>query len=148
MEMVSRLTSGISPNKEDAIETIIERRSVSRFLFSSDDKISLTLEDRNKNILKADILNLSEEGLGLNFKINPTPALKPGDRFYILEIKGLPSSEFLRSIEMEVKWILRYQPTRGARSGCEFTNNSEMLRKNIRKLINEQISKRAKNTEG
>jgi hypothetical protein len=83
----------------------------------------------------------------LNFKINPIPALKPKDRFYIIEVKGLPSSEFLRSIEMEVKWILRYSPTRGARSGCEFTNNSETLRNNIKKLIDEQLSKRTKNTE-
>lgn len=130
-----------------SIETRIERRRVSRFLFSSDHKINLTLEDRNKNILRADILNLSEEGLGLNFKINPNPALKPGDHFYILEIKGLPLSEFLRSVEMEVKWILRYHPVRGARSGCEFIKKSEMLRKNIRKLIDEQIVTRVKNTE-
>jgi len=83
----------------------------------------------------------------LNFKINPSPSPKPGDRFYIIEIKGLSSSEFLRSVEMEVKWILRYHPIRGARSGCEFINHSEMLGKNIRKLIDEQISERAKHTE-
>ena len=82
----------------------------------------------------------------MNFKVNTNPSLKPGDRFYILEIKGLPSSEFLRSIEMEVKWILRYNPAKGTRSGCEFTKNTEMLRKNIRNLIDEQISNRAKNT--
>lgn len=82
----------------------------------------------------------------MNFKINPSPALKPGDRFYILEVIGLPSSDFLRSIEMEVKWILRYNPTKGARSGCEFAKKTDLLRKNIRDLIDEQVSSRAKNS--
>jgi len=48
---------------------------------------------------------------------------------------------------MEVKWILRYHPTRGARSGCEFSKNTEMLRKNIKKLIDEQIAGRGKHKE-
>lgn len=83
---------------------------------------------------------MSEDGIGFSFKINPNPSLKIGDRFFIKGIKGLNSADFLIDVEMEIKWILRYNPQRGARSGCEFFRKSEVLKENIRRFIDNQIA--------
>jgi len=83
---------------------------------------------------------MSEDGIGFSFKKNPNPSLKIGDRFSIKEIKGLKSADFLIDVEMEIKWILRYNPQRGARSGCEFFRKSEVLKENIRRFIDHQLA--------
>ncbi len=101
------------------------------------------MRDHKDAVVISEILNISEEGLGFSFKINPNPSLKTGDRFFIKEIKGLKSADFLINVEMEIKWILRYNPQRGARSGCEFFRKSEVLSEKIRRFIDHQLAQNA-----
>lgn len=128
---------------EVIIETTTERRRLKRFLFPDDSEITACISIRGQEdaVVISDILNISEEGLGFSFKINPTPSLKIGDRFVIKEIKGLHSADFLIDVEMEIKWILRYNPQRGARSGCEFARQSEVLSEKIRRFIDNQMAR-------
>jgi len=99
------------------------------------------LRGQEDEIIVSDILNLSEDGLGFSFKINPNPSLKTGDRFFIKKIEGLEAVDFLLGVEMEIKWILRYNPRHGARSGCAFARKSEVLRENIRRFIDIQMAR-------
>ncbi|MBA4367662.1 MAG: hypothetical protein C0403_08490 [Desulfobacterium sp.] len=124
------------------METQTERRRIKRFLFPDNAEVSasLSMRDQKDAVVISEILNISEEGLGFSFKINPNPSLKTGDRFFIKEIKGLKSADFLIDVEMEIKWILRYNPQRGARSGCEFSRQSEVLSEKIRRFIDHQIA--------
>lgn len=135
---------------EAIIETDTERRRVKRFLFPDDCKITARISIRGQEdaVVVSDILNISEDGLGFSFKINPNPSLKPGDRFVIKEIRGFDSAEFLIGVEMEIKWILRYNPQRGARSGCEFAKKSEVLREKIRRLVDHQMARSLDNEDG
>jgi hypothetical protein len=130
------------PKKEDIVENITERRSVKRFLFPGDTEVtaSLSIRDQEDAIVISDILNLSEDGLGFSFKIDPNSLFKKGDRFIIKEISGLSSADFLLGVEMEIKWLLRYNPQRGARCGCEFARKSEVLKKNIRRFIDVKMT--------
>lgn len=127
---------------EVIIETQAERRRVKRFLFPDDAEITASISIRGQEDAEvvSDILNLSEDGLGFSFRINPSPSLKIGDRFFIKEISGLSSADFLVGVEMEIKWILRYNPQRGARSGCEFARKSEVLREKIRRFVDSQMA--------
>ncbi|MFH2065864.1 MAG: PilZ domain-containing protein [Pseudomonadota bacterium] len=128
---------------EAIIETDTERRRVKRFLFPDDSDITARISIRGQEdaVVISDILNISEDGLGFSFKVNPNPSLKTGDRFVIKEIKGFDSAEFLVGVEMEIKWILRYNPQRGARSGCEFAKKSEVLREKVRRLVDHQMAR-------
>ena len=128
---------------EVIIETNTERRHVKRFLFPDNSAITAGISIRGQEdaIVISDILNISEDGLGFSFQINPNPSLKTGDRFVIKEIKGLHTVDFLIGVEMEIKWILRYNPLRGARSGCEFARQSEVLREKIRRFIDHQMAR-------
>jgi len=120
-----------------------ERRSVKRFLFPGEIGItaSISLQGQEDAMMVSDILNLSEDGLGFSFKVNPNPSLKTGDRFIIKEIEGIESADFLLGVELEIKWILRYNPRHGARSGCAFARKSEVLRENIRRFIDIQMAR-------
>ena len=127
---------------EVIIETHTERRRVKRFLFPDDAEITacISIRGQEDGEVVSDILNLSEDGLGFSFRINPSPSLKIGDRFFIKEISGLSEVDFLVGVEMEIKWILRYNPQRGARSGCEFARKSEVLREKIRRFVDSQMA--------
>ncbi len=87
----------------------------------------------------AEIINLSEEGMGFIFRNKPSLNLYEGRRFILKEIQGNQSLRFLTGIEMEIKWIIGYHPSRGIRLGCVFSQITETVRDKIRQSINRQI---------
>jgi len=118
-----------------------ERRQFSRLLFFDEKRISVTLRssDLSETSFKADIMNLSEEGMGLRFMEREAASVCEGEHLYIVEISGQHQLSFLKIVETKVKWILEYKPSRGIRAGCKFMNLSEDTRNKIRTFISSQI---------
>ncbi len=118
-----------------------EKRQFSRLLFSDENRISVILRssDLSETSLKADIMNLSEGGIGLRFMEREAASVCEGENLYIAEISGQYQLSFLKTVETKVKWILEYKPSRGIRAGCEFMNFPEDTRNKIRTFINSQI---------
>lgn len=124
-----------------------ERRQYSRLLFSDEKRVTAVFRspDLSEINLKADIVNLSEGGIGLRFREREAASVCAGELLYIADINDHPQLAFLKTVEAKVKWILDYQPSRGIRSGCDFLNLPDDIRKKIKKFINNQIEFRKVN---
>ena len=131
------------------MNTKAERRQFERFLFSNDSIVTakLNLFDNDDTSLVADITNLSEEGLGLNFGTTLSAPLCEGDWIVLKQIEGLPELKFLAGIEMKLKWIMRYNPSRGTRFGCVFANISPAVKEQIKQFIHMQIDQKLSDTQ-
>lgn len=131
------------------MKTNVERRQFERFLFSGESNASVTLNlcDNDSNSIIADITNLSEEGLGLIFGATLPTILCEGDWIILKRIDGLPELKFLTGLEMKLKWIMRYSPSRGTRFGCVFANISPAVKKQIRQFIHARIDRKLNLTE-
>ena len=125
------------------MNTKTERREFERFLFPKEWNVTakLNLFDNNDIAIDADITNLSEEGLGLNFGNTLPISLCEGDWILLKGIEGLPELKFLAGIEMKLKWMMSYKPSRGTRLGCLFANISPVAKEQIRQFVYTQIDK-------
>ena len=103
--------------------------------------------DNDDTFVVADITNLSEEGLGLNFRTNLPPSLCEGDIVVLTKIEGLPELNFLVGVEIKFKWIMSYNSSRATRSGCVFVNISPATIKQIKQFIHIQINQKLNHTE-
>jgi len=131
------------------MNTIAERRQFDRFLFSKEWNVTakLNLFDGDDTSVVADITNLSEEGLGLNFKNNLLHPLCEGDRAVLIKIEGMPELRFLVGVEMKLQWIIIYNSSRGTPAGCLFDNISPAIREQIRKFICTRIDQNLSDKE-
>jgi c-di-GMP-binding flagellar brake protein YcgR len=118
-----------------------ERRRFKRVLFSIEEGIegNFTPSGLKSEVITASILNLSEGGLGLNFKNTDTDSIREGDHFILKNISGPEALQAITDIEAEIMWILPYHPSRGLRSGCRFLNISHSEKEHIQKFVNTWI---------
>ncbi len=122
----------------------IEKRQYERFLFSSDVSVlaTLTSTDSHKKMYVAEIKNLSKGGMGLKFNNVSPDTIHEGGHFIITKIDGIESLQFLTTIKVVIRWIMNYKPSLGIRSGCEFLNISDSVRKEIGQYINIEIDRK------
>ena len=60
-------------------------------------------------------------------------------------LKGIESPtelKFLAGLEVKLKWIMNYSPSRGTRFGCLFANISPAAKEQIRQFISSRIDKK------
>jgi c-di-GMP-binding flagellar brake protein YcgR len=126
-----------------------ERRQFERFLFSSESnvKVKLNLFDNDDTSIVADITNLSEEGLGLSFGNTLPVSLCEGDWIMLKRVEGPLELKLLAGLEMKLKWIMSYNPSRGTRFGCLFANISPAAKEQIRKFICTRIDQNLNDKE-
>jgi hypothetical protein len=126
------------------MNTKAERRQFERYLFPNNSNIKaiLNLFDDDNTAIVADITNLSEEGLGLIFS-DPIPmSLCEGDWIMLKGTEGLPELKYLAGLEMKLKWVMSYNPSRGTPFGCLFANISPAAKEEIRQFIHERINQK------
>lgn len=118
-----------------------EKREFRRLLLSADDKTVavFSLTSYSEEIIRADIVNLSEGGMGLKFRMRETGIIHEGDFLKLEELIGIAPLGALSGTEMEIRWVLHYQPSRGVRAGCQFVNLSADKQKLIREYITERV---------
>ena len=129
------------------MNTQAERRRFERFLFSSESnaKAKLNLFDDNNVAIVAEITNLSEEGMGLTYGNTLPVSLSEGDWIMLKGIESPPELKFLAGLEVKLRWIMNYSPSRGTRFGCLFANISPAAREQIRQFISSRIDKKLNN---
>ena len=129
------------------MNTQVERRRYERFLFSSESnaKAKLNLFDDNNVAIVAEITNLSEEGMGLIYGNALPVSLSEGDWIMLKGIESPPELKFLAGLEVKLKWIMSYSPSRGTRFGCLFANISPAAKEQIRQFIGSRIEQKLNN---
>ena len=130
------------------MSTQVERRQFERFLFSSESnaKAKLNLFDDDNVAIVADITNLSEEGMGLTYGNKLPVSLSEGDWIMLKGIESPPELKFLAGLEMKLRWIMNYSPSRGTRFGCLFANISPTAKEQIKQFISSRIDQKLSNT--
>jgi len=131
------------------MNTQAERRQCERFLFYSESnvKAKLNLFDDDDVSIVADVTNLSEEGMGLSFGNTLPVSLCEGDWIMLKGIQGLPELQFLAGLEMKLRWIMNYSPSRGTRFGCLFANIFPAAKEQIRQFIHTRIDQKLNDTK-
>jgi len=126
------------------METGKERRRFERFLFGADQRVTGDFKSLSTSLktLNAEILNLSEGGMGLKFGPDAVDVANMGDQFSIQIIHGLGAFEFMAGMEISLRWVLGYKPERGLRVGCEFVHPKSDIQEEIRRFINHQIQQK------
>jgi len=114
-----------------------ERRLFERVFFSSKDAIKGTfnLPDPYKGSAEATIMDISEDGMGVTFLKKDCPPFNNGDRIVLKGILNMDSLDFLKDIEMEIRWVLSHRSLEHIALGCRIIDISEEIRLNLKKVI-------------
>lgn len=114
-----------------------ERRSSQRIFFSIEDGIKgvFAFQDHQKGLFTANIINISEGGLGLALSKDKKDRIDKGDYVILTHIMGIQGLESLANVEAEIRWILDNPSFEFVGFGCGFLNTPEPLRDAIRVFI-------------
>lgn len=82
------------------------------------------------------IANLSEGGVGLIAKKELVQAINVNDILILDKIVGVYELDFVKNIELEVKWLMVTQIMENAGVGCSFTNISNSVKAKLLAFIN------------
>lgn len=86
--------------------------------------------------LHAIILDLSPGGVGMSIKKEKeTSPVVMSERVLLRETRGIRELQFMKNIEMKIRWVQNYDSLQHILFGCEFIDASEDFRKNIREFI-------------
>jgi c-di-GMP-binding flagellar brake protein YcgR len=114
-----------------------EKRRYQRIFFSIEDSIKgiFAFSNHQKGLLTANIINISEGGLGLALNKDKKDRINKGDYVILTHIMGIQGLESLTNVEAEIKWILDNPSLEFIGCGCEFLNVPESQRDMIRIFI-------------
>ena len=114
-----------------------ERRRYQRIFFSMEDGVKgiFAFPDHQKGLLTANIINISEGGLGLALNRDKRDRIHKGDYVILTHIIGIQGLESLTNAEAEIRWILDNPSLEFIGFGCEFLNAPESQRNAIRIFI-------------
>ena len=128
-----------------------ERRRCKRIFFSLEEGVKGTFafSDRQKGILMAQIINVSEDGLGLTISKDDKKRIDKGDHLILSHIIGIKGLEPLLNVEAEIKWILDNPALDCIGIGCEILYPPDVVRRKIRTCIDSfSMGKHGKPPEG
>ena len=119
------------------VDEIQEKRGFQRIFFSIEDGIKgiFVFPDHQRGLLTANIINISEGGLGLALSKHKKDKIQKGDYVILAHIMGIQGLESLTNVETEIKWILDNPSLEFVGFGCEFLNAPESQRDAIRIFI-------------
>ena len=111
----------------------IERRKFDRAVFKLDDGVKgfFTMAKVSEQPVIGYILNLSMGGLYFTPSTGYTEAVKQHDNLTLLQIKALPTLEFLTNIDLRVKYVFNPGMLERIGIGCEFINVPDSSRRQI-----------------
>ena len=114
-----------------------KKRKHKRIFFSGKDGITgeLTIGPPEK-MITADILNISESGVGFSIYRDEDIPISKGSQFVLKQIKGSPALAFVREVKTEIKWIFNHPGFKHVGFGCEFKNTPDIIVHKLRDYIN------------
>ena len=121
-----------------------EKRRFHRFLFSKTDRAIaiLDLPKYSAEGIRADILNLSEGGVGLRFSDRESSFIYAGDDIVFDKVTGIDALNLLNGMRAEIKWVLDHKSTKSLRAGCEFAGIDDNQREALRRFIEERMAEK------
>lgn len=128
-----------------------ERRRNQRIFFSIEDGIKgiFAFSDHHRGLLTANIINISEGGLGLALSKDKKDRIAQGDYVILSHITGIQDLEPLTNVEAEIKWIVDNPSLEFLGFGCEFLDVTDYVKDTIRIFINARYGeKKNRNSEG
>lgn len=113
-----------------------KKRKHRRIFFSAKDGVKgeLTIGIPEKKIT-ADILNISESGVGFSIYRDEDLLIAKGIRFVLNQIKGTAELAIMRDVETEIKWVFNHAGFKHIGFGCEFKNTPDTVVKKLRDYI-------------
>jgi len=115
----------------------IEKRKYKRFFFPKSNTVILHLgfSDKSDNTLKARLLDISEGGIGVVIKRNPSVKITKDTEFIIKDLNGMDSLKNLNNTNVKVKWVLDYKPLGNIGIGCAFEKLNTDCKEEISRLM-------------
>lgn len=113
-----------------------EKRTYERIFFSREQRVEglLSLHGDGGG-LKVIVLNLSEGGLQFIQKREHKTEIKKGDRLTLKGLVGPDPLNFMRDIELEIKWVLDHDFLAHLSYGCEFLEMPKDMQEVIRDVV-------------
>lgn len=111
-----------------------DRRQFKRVFFSSrDDDISgwFAIPSLPDTHIVAQIMDLSEDGLGITVPKEKSPPVRRGDFLVLTRIDSLDALAFLTDVRLEIKWILKHRSLDHVGLGCQFNPLTPEMRQQI-----------------
>jgi len=113
-----------------------ENRRHKRIFFSPDERVSVSLSvDGASAPVQADVLDLSESGIGLSLARGVLGVVRPGTRLFLACLRGWADIDFDPRVEIEVKWVLDHEFLGRIAFGSEFQNMPDNQRLLLRRMI-------------
>jgi len=113
------------------------RRKFNRMLFSAQDDVfgivSLQASDAQTYIFK--IADIGAGGLRFIVQRTNLPAIGRGDRLHLRAVGGLTQLDFVGRLELEIRWLLDEPAFAHVVVGCQFTDISETLQRQIDEFV-------------
>lgn len=122
-----------------------EKRQFKRIFFSSEDDIrgKIKLQSPTDTHITAQIMDLSEEGMGLTVAKNDAPPVQRGDHLILNRIDHREDLAFLTDIRLEIRWILKHRSLENVGMGCRFAPLPEDVRDRIIAFMSAWMEKQA-----
>jgi c-di-GMP-binding flagellar brake protein YcgR len=120
-------------------EEIQEQRRYKRFYFSVEDGLVGVFRIGKKQNINASIMNLSAGGLFFVLEKNVAKKINVGQRVLLKEVLGDERLDFLRGIEMEIRWMAEINGLNHTGYGCEFLNVTKEAREKISEFVDFEI---------
>ena len=113
-----------------------ERRKYRRVFFKKEDAITawFTFPGIQEKPVEADVMNLSEEGICLTYRKNPSIKIKKDDILILTQLKGITPELELDELKIEVRWVMDDDFFEHEQIGCKILNTSDSLKEQIRRI--------------
>lgn len=120
----------------------IERRQHERVLFKYESGINGMFKLPDQGSFKSPIMNLGMGGLQFILSRAQSISLKAGDSLILEEIQGNQELNFLKNVNVRVKWVLNLEYFEHTGIGCVFENIQESIVREISDYIDAHHSKK------
>lgn len=116
----------------------ISARKHKRILFSAKEGVrcDLVIGGSGDGKIRANIMNLSQGGVGLSVRKDEGAAIHEGSRITIAEILGLEDLRVIENVSMEVRWVLKDDILAHMGMGCQFMDMSSDALEKVQSFIN------------
>jgi c-di-GMP-binding flagellar brake protein YcgR len=118
-----------------------EKRKFKRIVFSAKDEVVgvFKLSKLPGKPVFHKIADISAGGLRFILHRDDGLNLSMGDRFFLHEIQGKTTLEFVGAVELEVKWTMDHEIFEHIMIGCEFIHMTEAFQEQLEQFVESEL---------
>lgn len=112
--------------------TAADRRRAQRAYFTRENRLQAVFSASGHGRLpRANVMDISADGLGISFGKGTWPEVRPGDRLTLVTVSDGSPLKFLKNIQVQVRWVLNHDHLQHIAAGGEFVTISLPMRVRI-----------------